>query len=106
MYAPAQLPEYSRIPSAFGLRHEKLGATAAMTRRVKVPSPGITAKGPNRYRQFGKSEKLGYPASNSSPPSPEIATLRPASLAAFDTNQVFTPSIEGWSMASKIVGRS
>src|SRR5437588_8943647 len=102
MYVPAQLPEYSRIPSTLGLVYEIPGARAPITRRATEPSPGMAANAPNRRRQRGKSEKLGYPPNNSSPPSPDIATLRPASLAALDTNQVFTPSIEGWSIASTI----
>ena len=74
--------------------------------RATRPSPGTAAKGPKRRRQRGRSTKLGYPAKSSSPPSPDSATLRPASFAAFATNQVLTPSIEGWSIAAMMAGRS
>ena len=82
------------------------GAARPMTVRANKPSPGTPASAPKRRRQRGTSTKLGYPPRSSSPPSPEIATLRPASLAALETNQVFTPSIDGWSIASRIAGRS
>ena len=35
-----------------------------------------------------------------------MATFRPSSCAAFDTNHVLMPSIDGWSMASRMRGRS
>jgi len=62
--------------------------TAAAARNTRFELLGSDAN-------FNARRKLGYPANNSSPPSPDNATVTPAFFTARETTNVLTPSIDG-----------
>src|SRR5262249_25717628 len=77
---------------------QNLSAFTLPSNRARPPDAAAARMGRGTLRTLRSTcarRKLEYPQNSSSPPRPESATLMPASLTAFDTTHVFTPSIVG-----------
>ena len=103
-HAPAIVRSHSAAwrQRALPLRRACRPANTPATDRA----PGTRLSRLQRETSRGSSRKFSYPRKSSSPPTPDTTTLSPCSATALLAYQVLMPSMLGWSIDSRMRGRS